>query len=149
MIVPGQLSALVVDDNAYARGAATATLRQLGLTRIAEAASGASAIGSLLAERFDLMFLDWYMPEMSGAALLEVVRDPRFGPHGALPIILMTAYPSRENVVKARGLGVNEVMVKPLAAGNVSIALRRVLPDGWALPGEEDASTSADGKVFL
>jgi len=148
MIVPGQLNALVVDDNAYARGAAAATLRQLGLTRIVEAASGAAAIGNLLAERFDLMFLDWYMPEMSGAAFLEVVRDPRFGPHGKLPIILMTAYPSRENVVKARALGVNEVMVKPLTADHVSIALRRLLPDGWALPGDEDA-TGTVGQVFL
>lgn len=148
MIMAGQLNALIVDDNAYARGAAAATLRQLGLTRIVEAASGAAAVGSLLAERFDLMFLDWYMPEMSGAALLEVVRDPRFGAHGTLPIILMTAYPSRENVVKARDLGVNEVMVKPLTAEHVSIALRRVLPDQWELPGDGDG-TGTDGKVFL
>ena len=89
------------------------------------------------------------MPEMSGAALLEVVRDPRFGPHGKLPIILMTAYPSRENVVKARGLGVNEVMVKPLTADHVSIALRRVLPDAWALPTEEGNAAEGGGKVFL
>lgn len=147
MIDANRLNALIVDDNAYARGAAAATLRQLGLTRIVEVESGAAAIGSLLAERFDLMLADWYMPEMSGAALVEVVRDPRFGPHGSLPIILMTAYPSRENVVKARGLGINEVMVKPLTAEHVAIALRRVLPDDWALP--EDEARPATGKVFL
>jgi len=149
MIVPSQISALVVDDNAYARGAAAATLRQLGLTQIVEAESGAAAIGSLLGARFDLMFMDWYMPEMSGAALLEVVRDPRFGPHGALPIILMTAYPNRENVVKARALGVNEVMVKPLTTGHVSTALRRVLPGGWELPADGEAAVGGSGKVFL
>ena len=150
MVDANQLSALVVDDNAYAREAAAATLRQLGVMRVIEAASGAAAIGSLLTERFDLMFMDWYMPEMSGAALLEVVRDPRFGPHGSVPIILMTAYPSRENVVKARQLGVNEVLVKPLTAHHVSIAMRRVLPNQWELPeddGEDPAATG--GQVFL
>ena len=86
---------------------------------------------------------------MSGAALLEVVRDPRFGPHGTLPIILMTAYPSRENVVKAKGLGVNEVMVKPLTTEHVSIALRRVLPGGWELPGDDNQAAGDVGKVFL
>jgi two-component system chemotaxis response regulator CheY len=147
MIPLNQLSALIVDDNAYARAAAAATLRQLGLTVIVEVDSGAAAIGTLLADRFDVMFIDWYMPEMSGAALIEVVRDPRFGPHGRSPIILMTAYPSRENLIKARQLGVNDVLVKPLTTDNVGAALRRVLPNAWALP--EDEGKGAGGKVFL
>jgi two-component system chemotaxis response regulator CheY len=149
MLEANRLNALVVDDNAYARSAASATLRQLGVSRIVEVEGGAAAIGCLLAERFDLLFMDWYMPEMSGAALLEVVRDPRFGPHGALPIILMTAYPSRENVVKAKGLGVNEVMVKPLTTEHVSIAMRRLLPGGWELPGDDGQAAGDVGKVFL
>lgn len=149
MVEAKRLSVLVVDDNAYARAAAAATLRQLGLGRIVEVASGAAAVGSLLGEPFDLMFLDWYMPEMSGAALLEVVRDPRFGPNGRLPVILMTAYPSRDNVLKARDLGVDEVMVKPLTAEHVSTALRRVLPDDWALPADGAGAAAPPSKVFL
>ena len=107
MLVPDRVRALIVDDNAYARAATAATLRKLGLVQIAESETGSAALLSLLAERFDILFMDWYMPEMSGAALLETVRDPRFGQHGALPIVLMTAYPSREVLTRARELGVS------------------------------------------
>ena len=136
MIVPERLKALIVDDNAYARAAAAATLRKLGLRQIVEVEGGAGAIGRLLAEPFDVMFMDWYMPEISGPGLLQVVRDKRFGPHGALPIVMMTAYPSRETIARARAEGVNEVLAKPFTEGHVATALGRVLPSGWEVPGE-------------
>ena len=75
MIVPGKLSALVVDDNAYARAAASATLRKLGLSSIDEVDSAAAAVGSLLGQRYDVVLLDWYMPEMNGAELLRAVNE--------------------------------------------------------------------------
>lgn len=145
MTAANRLTALVVDDNAYARGAAAAALRQLGFGAVAEAESGAAAISHLLDARFDLMVMDWYMPEMSGAALLEVVRHPRFGSHATLPILLMTAYPGRETLQKARSLGANEVMVKPITAEQMAMALRRVLPPGALQPGDGGDA----GKVFL
>ena len=141
-----RLNALIVDDNAYARAAAAATLRRLGLNRIVGADGGAAAVGHLLGEPFDLMLMDWYMPEMGGAALLDIVRDSRFGPRGSLPIVLMTAYPSHETIARARHLGVNEVLVKPLTAGQVSLTLNRVLPAGWQASDGGDDSAS---KVFL
>lgn len=58
--------------------AATATLRKLGLTSIDQVDSGAAAVGALRETRYDVVLLDWYMPDMNGAALLQVVRDPRF-----------------------------------------------------------------------
>ncbi len=83
LIVPQQLKALVVDDNAYARAGVAATLRKLGLGTVDELASAAPAIGAIAANRYDIVFMDWYMPEMNGAAMLEVLRDPRF--HAAHP----------------------------------------------------------------
>lgn len=143
MIVPEQLRALVVDDNAYARGAAVASLRKLGLVSIVEADSGMEAIGQLSSAGFDVMFLDWYMPEMSGAALLHVIRDPRFGRCDNLPVILITAYGNPETAALARTFGVTEVLDKPFSSDAVAMALGRVLKLGWmagdAAKGEEDA----------
>ena len=149
MIVPERLRALIVDDNAYARSQAAATLRQLGITTIAEADSGAEAIALLASERFDLMLLDWYMPEISGAGLMQVVRDPRFGRAVNLPVVLVTAYPTRDNIARARELGVNEVLTKPFTANHLLAALGKVLPSGWEEPEEKKAAAGGADKFFL
>ena len=140
MIIPGRIKALVVDDNAYARGIAGASLKKLGVTDITEADGGAEAILQLQHGRFDVMLMDWYMPDISGAGIMSVLRDPRFGANGGLKVILMTAYASRDNVVRARQLGVNEVLVKPFSTEQLGVALARVM----------GAAAEADGdEVFL
>ena len=147
MIVPDRLKALIVDDNAYARVATAATLRKLGLTSIEELGGGAAAVGAILANRYDVMFMDWYMPDMNGAALLEIIRDARFSPNGKLPVIMITAYPNRETTARARELGANEVLAKPFTANHVATALSRVIPDDWSLPADEPPKEK--GQFFL
>lgn len=127
MIIPGQIKALVVDDNTYARAISMASLRKLGIGQVVEADGGAAAILALMSEPFDLMLMDWYMPDVSGAGLMQVLRDARFGPARNLPVILMTAYASRDNVVRARELGVNEVLVKPFTTEQLGTAVGRVM----------------------
>lgn len=141
MIIPGRLRALVVDDNAYARAISAAGLRKLGVGDVVEADGGAAAILHLMTEPFDFMLMDWYMPDVSGAGLMTVLRDPRFGAASRMPVILMTAYASRDNVVRARELGVNEVLVKPFSTDQLGTALGRVLG--------EAARASGDDSVFL
>ncbi len=151
MFVPDRIKALIVDDNAYARTATAATLRKLGLVTIDEFTAAAPAVGALIETAYDVLFLDWYMPDMNGAALLEVIRDQRFSPHGKLPVIMMTAYPNREIFAKARELGAGEVLTKPFTAAHVAAALGRVLPDGWSIPDDAPpAATPVDeAKFFL
>ena len=141
MIIPGRLRALVVDDNAYARAISANGLKKLGVGQIVEAEGGAAAILELLGEPFDLMLMDWYMPDVSGAGVMTVLRDPRLGPASQTPVILMTAYASRDNITRARELGVNEVLVKPFTTDQLGTALSRVLSTG--------AQAVGDGSVFL
>ena len=103
----------------------------------------------MLAAPFDVLFMDWYIPEMSGAALLQILRDPRFGRNGALPVVLMTAYPSREVLTKARSLGISDALTKPFTGAQVATALHRVLA-GWDIPADEPLPKAAgDDAVFL
>lgn len=146
MLVPERLKAIIVDDNAYARAATAATLRKLGLSHITECDSGADAIGSLLSVRHDVMFMDWYMPEMSGAALIQTLRDPRFGSHGTLPVIMMTAYPSRDMMQKARDAGITEILTKPFTPAHTAAALNKALAISLS-PAPDRAK--AEGQVFL
>ncbi|MGV3492145.1 MAG: response regulator [Devosia sp.] len=142
MIVPQQLKALVVDDNAYARAAMTTTLRKLGLGTVDELASAAPAIGAIAANGYDILFLDWYMPEMNGAAMLEVLRDHRFQAGLRIPVVVMTAYPTKEMFARARDLGAGDILVKPVQLNQTAAALGKLLPSGW---GKQDD----DGKVLL
>lgn len=141
MIIPGRLRALVVDDNAYARAISASGLKKLGVGDIVEADGGAAAILALLGEPFDLMLMDWYMPDVSGAGVMTVLRDARFGVAARTPVILMTAYASRDNIARARELGVNEVLVKPFTTDQLGTALSRVLG--------ESARAAGDDAVFL
>jgi two-component system chemotaxis response regulator CheY len=131
LIVPQQLKALVVDDNAYARSAVSATLRKLGLGTVDELAAAAPAIGAILANRYDIVFMDWYMPEMSGAAMLEIMRDPRFPANGRVPVVMITAYPTKETFARARELGAGEILIKPFNVNQAAAALGKLLPSGW------------------
>ena len=145
MIVPERLKALIVDDNAYARTAAAATLRKLGLGTIDDVGSAPLAIDAILGMRYDIVLMDWYMPEMNGAAMLQILRGRHFGPHGAVPVIMMTAYPNRETYARARELGAAEILTKPFTALHIATALGRLLPSGWGV-GEADRD---GGQVLL
>ncbi|HTN64546.1 MAG TPA: response regulator [Devosia sp.] len=127
MIQAKRLRALVVDDNAYARGMAGASLHKLGFGTIEEASGGARAVVLLLRGRYDLVLLDWYMPDINGAGIMQVLRDPRFGEASDVPVILMTAYASAANIARARDLGVNEVLVKPFSTEQLGAMLEQVL----------------------
>ncbi len=127
MIIPGRLRVLVVDDNDYARAICSAGLRKLGVGEVVEAEGGAEAVLQLMSGPFDLMVMDWYMPDISGAGLMQILRDPRFGAPSETPVILMTAYPSRENLARAKELGVTEVLPKPFTTEQLGVALGRIL----------------------
>jgi two-component system chemotaxis response regulator CheY len=137
VIIPGRLRALVADDNAYARAISAASLKKLGAGAVVEADGGAAALLHLMTEPFDLMLMDWYMPDVSGAGVMTVLRDPRFGAAAQMPVILMTAYASRDNIARARQLGVNEVLVKPFSTDQLGIALQRVLGEAGRAVGSD------------
>lgn len=127
MILPDTMRILVVDDNDYARAVAQAMLMRIGVKDIVDAASGADAIGHLLNEHFDLLLTDWYMPEISGSGLIRVVRSPGFGHNGTVPIAIMTAYATRENIGAAKALGITEILIKPLERSQLAGTLMRAV----------------------
>ncbi len=143
MILPSSMRILVVDDNAFARAAVSAMLMQLGLNDIVEADSGAGAVSFLLTERFDVVLTDWYMPEVNGAGLVRIVRSEGFGFNRDIPIIVITAYATRENIGAARALGIREVLIKPLEQAHLVGALSRVI-GAAATKGENDRISARD-----
>jgi two-component system, NtrC family, response regulator AtoC len=115
-------SVLVVDDERLLRWSIAEILgaRGYAITEAADARSAMQEFGD--GEHTDLVLLDLRLPDVSDLRLLARIRQK--GPH--VPVILMTAFPTREIVEEAAALGAN-VLIKPFdlnaLAGDVERAL--------------------------
>ena len=65
---------LLVDDNRAVRNAVGDVLRDAGYT-VSEAASGSEALSLLEHTAFDLLMVDYLLPEMKGDAIARVARE--------------------------------------------------------------------------
>lgn len=67
-------------------------------------------VAALEAQRFDLLLIDWMLPESSGEAVLRWVRE-NLG--WEIPVIFITARDSEVDIVKALRSGADDYVVKP------------------------------------
>jgi two-component system chemotaxis response regulator CheY len=103
---------LVVDDSATMRQIVRAQLLSLGVGEIVEAQNGNDAIGKLQMHLpFDIVLLDWNMPEMDGLEFLKKIRNG--SACNKMKVIMCTSVSERESVLKAMKAGANNYIVKP------------------------------------
>jgi two-component system chemotaxis response regulator CheY len=115
---------LTVDDMATMRKIIKSLLNQLGYTNIDEAENGKEALAKLKQNKYDLVLLDWNMPEMDGITLLQEIRkDPQLKD---IPVIMVTAEAKKENVLLAIQSGANNYIVKPFTAETLKEKLEKV-----------------------
>jgi DNA-binding response OmpR family regulator len=85
---------------------------------------------SLHRETFDLVCVDWNLPEMTGVDLVKRVRSGSLAP--SIPIILITARSSDEDVVAGLVSGADDYVTKPVRTpvllARVETLLRRLAP---------------------
>ncbi|HHG90251.1 MAG TPA: response regulator [Devosia sp.] len=127
MIVPAKLCGLVVEDNEYSRSLAVESLNRLGIGTILEASDGTEGLAILQKQPVDFVVLDWYMPEISGAGFIRLVRGGQANCRADLPIIISTAYATRENISRMRELGLKEVLIKPFDVKQLSASISSAL----------------------
>jgi PAS domain S-box-containing protein len=115
---------LVVDDEEPLVRLATETLISLGYAPVGFTSS-VNALEEFGANpgRFDVILTDERMPGVTGSAIIREVR--RINP--SIPILLMTGFLGGAAALKARELGANEVLKKPLLARELATSLARVL----------------------
>jgi PAS domain S-box-containing protein len=112
--------ALLVDDLPEAREAMEQMLRCMGL-RVDMAASGAQALQAMQAARqrrepYELLLIDWQMPEMDGLQTLHQLQ--RLG--GELPpSLLVTAHDPDVVESAAQKAGFSAVLMKPVTASTL------------------------------
>lgn len=102
---------LVIDDFATARRYHALLLRNLG-HEVVEAENGREALTRVGQQPIDLIVLDLLMPELSGEAFLETLRQD--SAHRHIPVIAVTSERQVEVAERLKQQGVSVVLVKPV-----------------------------------
>lgn len=113
---------LIVDDFSSIRSLIKAVVNELRRSEVVEAADGVIALAKLKQQAFDLVITDWNMPNMSGIQLLEAMRADET--LKAIPVILLTAETTKENIGEAVKFGVNGYVAKPFTPDKLMAALK-------------------------
>jgi signal transduction histidine kinase len=115
---------LVVDDVPTNVTMLSWMLAHQGYT-VTSAVSGQQALDIVAVERPDVILLDVSMPEMSG---IEVCRRLKSDAETRLiPIILVTAHTSTEDIVEGLNAGADDYITKPVTPAVLSARLRSAL----------------------
>lgn len=73
---------------------------------------GSDLINAVRTDRFDMVLLDWQVPDLDGYSVLRWIRqniDDR------LPVIFLTARDDEQDIVKALESGADDYLTKPLS----------------------------------
>jgi two-component system, NtrC family, response regulator AtoC len=113
-------SVLVVDDESMIRRIAQLSLTGAGYT-VAEAAGAAAAIGAVRGAKapFDLILLDFTMPDGDGTAVIPVIRQ--LAPRSRILVV------SGHGEMDASNLGADGYLAKPFTKASLLAAVRRAL----------------------
>ncbi len=114
---------LLVDDE---KGFTMALRRKLEFSgyEIEEAQGGADALRRLLTRPFDLVLLDYMMPDLRGNKVCEVIRQEERLKD--LPIIIVTAYHDQSEE-SLKGYGATEVIYKPVGTDDLLARIEKYL----------------------
>lgn len=104
---------LLADDEMSLRFLLTETLADEGYT-ITEAEDGKEALDYVKNNQYDLIILDYMMPEMTGVEVCEWLRNNE-NPNQQSPVILLTAKALEKDRDRARTAGVSTYIVKPFS----------------------------------
>ncbi|MDO7906740.1 response regulator [Paenibacillus sp. JX-17] len=104
---------LIAEDEAALRFLLTETLEDEGY-EVAEAEDGRAALELLAGETYDLIILDYMMPEHTGIEVCERLRSGD-GPNSGKPVILLTAKAQEQDRKRAEQVGVSRYIAKPFS----------------------------------
>ena len=115
--------ALVVDDSRAMRMILSKALTEEGF-EVSQAADGRAGLERMERDggSFQLVMVDWNMPELSGLEFVQAVRaQPRFG---SVRLLMVTTETEIEQMVRALEAGADEYLMKPFAPESVKDKLR-------------------------
>jgi two-component system sensor histidine kinase/response regulator len=109
---------LVVDDNEHARAVMVDLLTSMTF-QASSVSSGPAALAKIKEADdegmgYDIVFLDWQMPELDGIETARRIREMKLAPGPCL--VIVTAYGREEVIMAATAVGIEDVLIKPVSS---------------------------------
>jgi two-component system, chemotaxis family, chemotaxis protein CheY len=124
------MKALVVDDSLTIRRIVIKALGIVGINEAAEAGDGAEAVKAAAAGQFDLILMDWNMPNMTGIEALRAIRQSG----NKTPVVMVTTEAEKSRVIEAIKTGANDYLIKPFSPEQLAAKVKNIL--GAAAPAQ-------------
>jgi len=131
------INILIVDDDEMYRQTHSLILEQKGY-RTTTAVDGADGLKKFKADTFQIVFVDYRMPDMDG---LEFLRQVRVLDQKAA-VVLITAFASVENAVEAIKLGAFDYLDKPASQEKLLGLVEKIIQRQRLLGGPQRKRTS-------
>jgi DNA-binding response OmpR family regulator len=118
---------LVVDDDRVTRRIVSVKLSGLGY-EVAEAEDGREALDRVKGDEVpDLVILDSFMPRLNGIQTVRALRESPDPEISTLPVVMLTARQSEQDVVEGLEAGVDDYIAKPFSTDELAARIRTVL----------------------
>lgn len=117
---------LVVDDNQDVRDLVVHILNADGF-HVYAAVDGQNALAILNSNPVDLVLLDVMMPGMSGLEVLDQIRNGSNKKIREVPVMMITAKSSTDDIDQALALGANSYVIKPFRGTTIREKVRNIL----------------------
>lgn len=115
-------SILIIDDEETQRSILKGYLEKKGY-KIYSASSGTEGIDLIRRNMIDIVLSDYKMPDKTGLEVLETVKE--INPE--ISFVILTAYGTIENAVKAMRLGAFDYISKPVDLDELDLLLERII----------------------
>lgn len=140
------VNVLIVDDDEILLETAIETLKSLGANGD-KAENALTALEMIKKKQYDVVILDWKMPEIDG---IETVRRIRQEIDKDIPVLLISAYDWSDIEIEAKKVGVNGFISKPLFRSTLYEKISNLLGvESKSIEPEDDYSDIAGLNILI
>jgi signal transduction histidine kinase/CheY-like chemotaxis protein len=127
--------ALAIEDERYNRLVLGHYLSQLGFS-VAWAETGQAGLAAIIDQPVDVIFMDWFLPDMEGGELLQKIQAALAG--SVPPVIVVSAYSTTAKRAECLAAGATAFVSKPIDPTKLAGALDGILLGSAPLEPQDD-----------
>ena len=117
------MKALVVDDSSVMRRIHIKALAQAGIHEVDQAVDGKQALQKVEQNQYDLILMDWNLPNLSGVEAVKTIRSQGLD----IPIIMISSNMKKTRIIEALEAGATYYFIKPYKQDEFLDKLRKIM----------------------